>query len=85
MPDPARRTQPPVTRSGGQAAIVFTERETATPHLVVDRTGRGTTVTVEMRLLDGLRTDPLAQKIFLEAFQRAVIPDGATPLEGAVR
>jgi hypothetical protein len=77
-------TQPRVTRSG-QAVIVFTEQETATPHLVVDRTGRGTTVTVEMRLLDGLTTDPLAQKIVLEAFRRAVISASATPLQGAIQ
>jgi hypothetical protein len=55
-------------REGG-TAVLFTERDTGTPHLVIDRTGSGTTVCVEMRLLDRLATDPLAQKILVEVFQ----------------
>jgi hypothetical protein len=72
-------------RADGRPAIILAEREKATPHLVVDRTSRGTTVTVEMRLLDRLATDPLAQKIFLEAFQYAAITDDAAPTQGVVR
>jgi hypothetical protein len=65
-----------VPRHGGdQAAILFVERQTASPHLVVDRIGRRTTVSIEMHLLDRLATDPLAQKIFLEAFQHAAVVD----------
>jgi hypothetical protein len=67
----------------GLAAIFFTEREAATPHLVVERTGEKTTVTVEMYLLDRLATDPLAQKMFLEAFRHAAIPDEAASAQGA--
>jgi hypothetical protein len=69
--------------SSGQAAILFVERETASPYLVIDRTGRVTTVTVETQLLDRLATDPLAQKIFLEAFQHTVVAAGAAPAQGA--
>jgi hypothetical protein len=65
------------------AEVFFTEREVATPHLVVERTGKNTRVTVEMYLLDRLTTDPLAQKMFLEAFRHAAIPDGASPAQGA--
>jgi hypothetical protein len=69
----------------GQSAILLLERDTATPHLVVDRTSGRTTVKVEMNLLDRLATDPLAQKIFLEAFQHAVLHDEAAPRQGVVR
>jgi hypothetical protein len=50
-------------------AVVFTESETEIPRLLIDRTGRGTTVRVEMRILNRLATDPLAQKVILEVFQ----------------
>jgi len=53
----------------GEAIVLFTERQTETPHFLIERTGRATTVTVEMRLLDRLATDPLAQKMFLEVFE----------------
>lgn len=53
----------------GDAIVFFTERETEPPRLLIERTGGGTAVTVEMRLLDRLATDPLAQKIFLEVFE----------------
>lgn len=52
-----------------EAIVLFTERESEPPRLVIERTDRGTTVSVEMHLLDRLATDPLAQKIFLEVFQ----------------
>ena len=52
-----------------EAIVLFTERESEPPRLFIERTDRGTTVSVEMRLLDRLATDPLAQKIFLEVFQ----------------
>jgi len=52
-----------------ETVILLSERETDTPHFVIDRTGRGTTVRVEMRLLDRLAADPLAQKILLAMFQ----------------
>jgi hypothetical protein len=82
---PSDRKQVRQPSGAGQAVIVIAERESAVPHLVVDRTGRGTTVRVETRLLDGLTTDPLAQKIFLEAFQRAVISDDGPALQGVNR
>jgi hypothetical protein len=78
-----KRSRLPHGDSG--ATIVFPERETETPHLVIDRTGRGMTVNVEMRLVDRLATDPLAQKIFLEAFQHALSIDDAAPMQGVVR
>jgi len=53
----------------GEAIVLFAERETDTPRFLVERKGEGTAVTVEMRLLDRLATDPLAQKIFLEVFE----------------
>ena len=53
----------------GEAIVLFTERESEPPRLFIERTDRGTTVSVEIRLLDRLATDPLAQKIFLEVFQ----------------
>jgi len=53
----------------GEASVFFAERETEPPRLLIERTGGGTAVTVEMRLLDRLATDPLAQKIFLEVFE----------------
>jgi hypothetical protein len=52
-----------------ESAVVFTERETEVPHLLIDRTGRSATIKIEMRIVDRLATDPLAQKIFLEVFQ----------------
>ena len=51
------------------SAFSFAERETETPRFLVERKGEGTAVTVEMRLLDRLAADPLAQKIFLELFE----------------
>ena len=53
----------------GEAIILFTERETETPRFLVERKDGETAVTVEMRLLDRLAADPLAQKIFLELFE----------------
>ncbi len=53
----------------GEAIVLFTERESDPPRFFIERTDRGTTVSVEMRLLDRLATDPLAQKIFLAVFQ----------------
>ena len=53
----------------GEAIVLFAERETDTPRFLVERKGEGTAVTVEMRLLDRLAVDPLAQKIFLELFE----------------
>jgi hypothetical protein len=76
---------PALPGSGDRAAIYFSEREAAGPRLVVERTGHGTTVEIEMRLLDRLATDPLAQKMFLDAFQRAVITDDAAATQGVVR
>ena len=66
----------------GEAAILFTERETETPHLLIDRTSRGITMRVEMRILDRLATDPLAQKILLELFQR--LEEQPSTTEGVV-
>ena len=51
-----------------EAIVLFTERQTEVPRFLIERTGGGTRVAVEMRLLDRLATDPLAQKIFLEVF-----------------
>lgn len=53
----------------GEAILLFAERETETPRFLVERKNGGTAVTVEMRLLDRLAADPLAQKIFLELFE----------------
>ena len=53
----------------GEAVVLFAERETDIPRFLVERKGEGTAVTVEMRLLDRLAVDPLAQKIFLELFE----------------
>jgi len=53
----------------GEAIVLFAERETETPRFLVERKGEGMAVTVEMRLLDRLAADPLAQKIFLELFE----------------
>ncbi len=53
----------------GEAIVLFAERETDTPRFLVERKGEGMAVTVEMRLLDRLAADPLAQKIFLELFE----------------
>ena len=52
-----------------EAIVLFTERQTEVPRFLIERTGGGTRVAVEMRLLDRLATDPLAQKIFLEVFE----------------
>jgi hypothetical protein len=62
---PALRQSGRVPPRAGDAAILFTERQTDGPRLLVERTDRGTIVTVEMRLLDRLATDPLAQQMFL--------------------
>jgi hypothetical protein len=53
----------------GEAIVLFAERETEPPRLLIERKGGGAAVTVEMRLLDRLATDPLAHKIFLEVFE----------------
>lgn len=66
-----------------ETVVLFTERETETPHLLIDRTGRGTTMSVEMRLLDRLAADPLAQKIILEVFQH--LHEQAPPTKGVIR
>lgn len=52
-----------------QSVVRFAERQMELPHLLVERSTDGTAVTVEMRLLDRLATDPGAQKIFLEVFR----------------
>lgn len=67
----ALRKRASVPRREDDAIVLFTERQTETPRFLIERTGRGTTVAVEMRLLDRLATDPLAQKIFLEVFELA--------------
>jgi hypothetical protein len=66
-----------------ETAVLFTERETEIPHFLINRTGRGTTVSVEMRLLDRLATDPLAQKVLLEVFQR--LHGQAPPTKGVIK
>lgn len=53
----------------GDVIVFFAEQETKPPHLLIERAGGGTALTIEMRLLDRLATDPLAQKIFLEVFE----------------
>ena len=67
----------------GEAIVLFAERETETPRFLVERRGGGTAVTVEMRLLDRLAADPLAQKIFLELFE--VFNNEAQPMGGTDR
>jgi len=67
----------------GETAVLFTESDTGIPHLLIDRTSQGTTVSVEMRLLDRLATDPLAQKILVEVFQH--LHEQTPPLKGVVR
>jgi hypothetical protein len=71
----ALQKQSRVPLRDGETVILLAERETDTPHFVIDRTGRGTTVRVEMRLLDRLAVDPLAQKTLLAMFQHLI--DGA--------
>jgi hypothetical protein len=66
-----------------ETAVQFTEREMEVPHFVIDRTGRGTIVSVEMRLLNRLATDPLAQKIFLEVLQ--LLHEQTPPSKGDIR
>jgi len=66
-----------------ETAVLFTERETEIPHFLVDRTVRGTTVSVEMRVLDRLATDPLAQKTFLEVFQ--LLHERTPPTKGDIQ
>jgi hypothetical protein len=79
----SRRKDGSVPLLDGGAAVLFTERETDTPHLVIDRTGRTTIVRVETRFLDRLETDPQAQKLLLEVFQR--LHEQLTPVEGVDR
>jgi hypothetical protein len=70
----------------GETAVLFSERDTEAPHLVVDRSGRGTIVRVEMRLVDHLATDPLAHKILLDVFRHLTTGNEETSLpQGAVR
>jgi hypothetical protein len=68
----------------GEAAVLFLERESETTTLVVDRAGQGTIVELEMRLIDRLSTDPLAQKILLDVFRRLAAGHDDAP-EGVVR
>jgi hypothetical protein len=63
----------------GETAVLFLERESDTPTLVVDRTGTGTIVQLEMRILERLPTDPLAQKILLDVFRRLAADHGDDP------
>ena len=67
----------------GEAAVLFTERQPDGPRLLVERTERGTTVTVEMRLLDHLATDPLAQQVFLAVLE--LVHEVRPPTGGDVR
>lgn len=79
----ALRKRAHVPRREDEAIVRFTERETETPRFLIERTGRATSVAVEMRLLDRLATDPLAQKIFLEVFQ--LVHEEKTSTGGEVR
>ena len=56
-------------RHDEMAIVIFAESQTEIPRLFIDRTGRQTTVRVEMRVLDRLAADPLAQKVILEVFK----------------
>jgi hypothetical protein len=67
----------------GETIVLFTERETEIPRFLIERAGRGTTVIVEMRLIDRLVTDPLAQKMFLEVF--ALVHEERPSIGGNVR
>jgi hypothetical protein len=69
----------------GEAAVLFSERESDTTTLVVDRTGEGTVVELEMRLIDRLPTDPQAQKILLDVFRRLATGHNDGVDEGVVR
>jgi hypothetical protein len=65
----AFRERAPAPLRQGEAIVLFAERETETPRFLIERKDGGTAVTVEMRLLDRLAADPVAQKIFLEVFE----------------
>jgi hypothetical protein len=65
----ALRERALVSLAQGEVIVLFPERETDTPRFLVERKNEGMAVTVEMRLLDRLAADPLAQKIFLELFE----------------
>lgn len=67
----------------GETLVLFTERQGEVPHLVIDRTRRGTVIKVETRLLDRLSSDPLAQKLLLEIFQH--LHERALSTEGSYR
>lgn len=75
-----QRTRLPLREN--ETIVRFTERRAETPHILIERTGRGTAVTVKMRLLDRLATDPLAQKMFLEMFE--LVNEVRPPSQGDV-
>ena len=52
-----------------EVIVLFSEKQTEIPYLLIERIGPGTVVTVEMRLIDRLATDPMAQKTLLEVFE----------------
>ena len=80
---PALREYKRFPRLEDEAVVLFTEQESEPPRLLIERTDRGTTVSVEMRLVDRLATDPLAQKIFLEVFQ--LLHEERPPVKGDIQ
>ena len=80
---PALREHKRFPRLEDEAVVLFTEQESEPPRLLIERTDRGTTVSVEMRLVDRLATDPLAQKIFLEVFQ--LLHEERPPVKGDIQ
>jgi hypothetical protein len=64
---------------GPGKVVLFTERETEIPRLIIDR-ARTTIIKVEMRLVDRLASDPLAHKLLLEIFQH--LHEHALPVKG---
>jgi hypothetical protein len=59
----------------GEHAILFTERQSEFPIVIVDRTMGGTVVSVEMPLLERLFDDPLAQKTLVEILRHVSEPN----------
>lgn len=79
----ALQTQARTPLGDGETVVLFPEREREIPHLSIDHASRGTIIRVEMRLLDRLFSDPLAQKLLLEVFQH--LHEQALPEEGVHR
>jgi hypothetical protein len=70
--------QPASSPRAGETVVLFMEKHSEVPRIVVEQTGPGTVVRVEGRLLGDLASDPLAQRTLLEVLELALGRESST-------